>query len=194
MTGRTHDLAAFTALTIAFVMIPEIPQMTVATAIAALGMNFVGGLFPDIDQPTSDFWDNFRLGPFVAKIICPMLGGHRHISHSFLGLGLIGFFSYYFFSLVAASMKFELDAVIIWQSFMIGVVSHILIDMPTKAGVPLLWPLDFSFGIPPFKWMRMKSGTWIENFIVFPSLLMLSGYLLYTFQDKVWLFAKTGLL
>lgn len=188
MTGRTHDLAAFTALVIAFVYAPVIPAMSLETVVVAMGANFVGGLFPDIDQPTSDFWDNFRLGPFVAKIVVPALGGHRHISHSFLGLVIIGLGSSFLLDWTLPYILLDINADIVWNAFMIGVVSHILMDMPTKAGVPLLWPFGFKFGIPPMKSLRIESGKFVEKWIVFPGLLLFTGYLLFEHQDKVLLF------
>ncbi len=180
MTGRTHDLAAFNALIIVFVALPQIPVMSFATAVTAFGANFVGGLFPDIDQPTSDLWDNFRLGPFIAKIICPALGGHRHISHSLLGLVLIGAVSRLFLEILGKIVLIDMS--IVWASFMIGVISHLVMDLPTKEGLPLLWPLNFKFGIPPFRFLRCESGKFVENWIIFPFLLAFTGYLLYAHQ------------
>ncbi|HYD35619.1 MAG TPA: metal-dependent hydrolase [Vitreimonas sp.] len=182
MTGKTHDLAAFTSLVLVIIALPALPVMSFPTAVVAFGANFVGGLFPDIDQPTSDFWDNFRLGPYVAKVICPALGGHRHISHSLLGLILIGVFSD--FILYQLSSIILIDMNIVWWSFMIGVASHIVTDLPTKAGVPLLWPFKWKFGIPPVRALRFESGEFVENWIVFPSLLLFTGYLLFLHQDK----------
>jgi inner membrane protein len=155
--------------------------MSFATALCAFGANFIGGLFPDIDQPTSDLWDNFRLGPFVAKIICPALGGHRHISHSFIGLGIIALFSKMFLDLLGKVVLVDMN--IVWTSFMIGVISHIIMDMPTKEGVPLLWPLKWKFGIPPLRFLRCESGKFVENWIIFPGLLCFTGFLLYTHQS-----------
>lgn len=190
MTGRTHDLAAFTALTIVFTYAPTIPIMSLPTVITALGANFIGGLFPDIDQPTSDFWDNFRMGPFVAKVVCPALGGHRNISHSLLGLLVIGFGSRWLLGWILPFILLDIDAEVVWIAFMIGVISHILTDMPTKAGVPLLWPLNWSFGFPPVRALRMDSGKFVEKFIVFPALLCVTGYLLYSHQDRVLEFIR----
>ncbi len=56
MTGRTHDLAAFTALTLVIAQ-GNTPQMSLATAIVAFSANMLGGLAPDIDQPTAKFWN-----------------------------------------------------------------------------------------------------------------------------------------
>lgn len=182
MTGRTHDLAGFTTLTFAIVLLPTLPPMTLATAISAFGANFVGSLFPDIDQPTSDLWDNFRGGPFVSKFVCKFLGGHRHISHSIVGIVLIGAISAYV--LKALSSIVLIDMQIIWIAFMMGVLSHILFDMPTKEGVPLFWPIMWKIGIPPIRSLRILSGSWIENLLIFPSLLLLNAYLIYTNYGK----------
>lgn len=190
MTGRTHDLAAFTALVLVFVILPEPPTMSLATAIFAFGANFIGGLFPDIDQPTSDFWDNFRLGPFVAKIVCPALGGHRNVSHSIVGVVLIGSGLHFLLNFITQFILFEVNTTIVWWSFMIGVFSHLLTDLPTKAGIPLFWPADLNVGFPPIRSLRMESGKFVEKYLVFPGLLFLSGYLLYSHQGKVLEFLR----
>lgn len=185
MTARTHDLAAFTALVLVFVYLPTVPAVSVPTLILAFGANFVGGLLPDIDQPTSDFWDNFRLGPFVAKVVCPALGGHRHISHSLLGVGAFATLSWWLLVWISKVVLLEIDPEVIWYAFMIGITSHILMDMPTKLGVPLLWPWKFKFGIPPIKSLRVESGKFAEKYVFFPALLFLSGFMVYTHQNKV---------
>lgn len=182
MTGRTHDLAAFTGLVLAFIALPLIP-MSVPTAITAFGANFVGGLFPDIDQPTSDLWDNFRGGKFAGKFFTRMLGGHRHISHSLIGLFLIGFLLEKFLWMISSIFLVNME--IVWWSFMIGVVTHLIADSVTKDGIPLLWPLKWKIGVPPLRILRMKAGGVVENVIVFPGLLISTGYILFLYQNKV---------
>ncbi len=46
MTGRTHDLAAFTAMGVVVVSNP-LPQITLATALVALIANMIGGIAPE---------------------------------------------------------------------------------------------------------------------------------------------------
>ncbi|MEP7167172.1 MAG: metal-dependent hydrolase [Candidatus Woesebacteria bacterium] len=181
MIGRTHDLAALTALNIAFLILP-LMQMSLATAATAFFANFIGGLFPDIDQPTSDLWDNFRGGELISKYVCKLLGGHRNFSHSIVGVIAIGAVSA--FTLQKLSTIVLIDMQIVWLCFMIGVLSHILADMPTKEGVPLFWPIMFKVGIPPFRFMRIRSGFFVEKLIVFPGLLALNAYLIYANYGK----------
>jgi len=182
MTGRTHDLAAFTALVAVIAYLPQLPAMSLPTALTAFGANFMGGLFPDIDQPTSDMWDNFRLGPVVAKIVCPLFGGHRHISHSLIGFGLIGVLSSLLLQLLAKIIL--IDMTVVWYAFMIGVASHLVMDSFTKEGLPLLWPLKIKIGFPPLKALRIDTGKWVEKLVVFPGLLVATGYIIYLYQAK----------
>lgn len=182
MTGRTHDVAAFTALVLVITYLPSLPVMSLPTAMTAFAANFMGGLFPDIDQPTSDFWDNFRLGPVLAKIICPAFGGHRHISHSLFGLVTIGLAAKFLLYLLAPIVLLDMN--IIWWAFMIGVVSHLFMDLFTKEGLPLLWPVPWKFGFPPLKVLRVETGKFLESLLIFPGLLLFTGYFIYLHQQK----------
>jgi membrane-bound metal-dependent hydrolase YbcI (DUF457 family) len=81
-----------------------------------------------------------------------------------------------------------IDMNIVWWCFMIGVVSHFILDIPTKEGLPLLWPWQYKFGIPPFRSLRIEAGGVVERFIAFPGMLLLSGYLLYHNQARMLTF------
>ena len=99
MTGRTHDLAAFTALGV-IVLSHPIENITLSTAIVAVVANMIGGIAPDIDQPTAPFWRNLPIGGIVGKTIAKLLGGHRSLSHSILGIFLFGLFAHYLLNLL----------------------------------------------------------------------------------------------
>lgn len=181
MTGRTHDLAAFTALTF-IVATQPIPQISLPTAFVALGANMLGGLSPDMDQSTSKFWHSFPTGSIVGKFISPLLGGHRFISHSIVGIALFGILSNYLLNLTRSFLL--VDTNIVWLSFMIGFVSHLLADSLTREGVPWLFPIPIRFGFPPYKNLRFKTGGLIEKAIVFPILLLINGYILYNYYPR----------
>lgn len=187
MTGRTHDLAAFATLTAVFVSCPLV-EMSVATAVTAVFANMIGGLLPDIDQEGSDLWDKIRGGNIIDEIVSPILGGHRHISHSLLGLGIVWYLSWNFLGYVG---KFLIvDRYVVFMAFMIGFVSHIAADMLTRDGTPLLYPLKKCFGIPPWKIMRIKTGSFVERLLVFPGLLVFIGWMLVSHKDKLELFLR----
>lgn len=181
MTGRTHDLAAFTALNY-IVATQPLKEISLATMIVALGANFVGGLAPDIDQPTADLWRRIRGGTLIARLISPILGGHRFISHSLLGVFLWGWLLEK--ALAQIHTVLLVDMSIVWWAFMIGYVSHLVIDMLTKDGVPWLFPIPLRFGIPPLRVLRIHTGGLVEKSIVFPLLIVANGYLFYAFYTK----------
>jgi membrane-bound metal-dependent hydrolase YbcI (DUF457 family) len=64
------------------------------------------------------------------------------------------------------------DGSIVWLAFMIGMVSHLVMDTFTKEGVPWLLPLPYKIGIPPVRALRITSGKGIENFVIFPALII----------------------
>ncbi len=177
MTGRTHDLAAFTALTYVSAVTP-LPHMSLGTLIVAVSANLIGGLTPDIDQPTADLWHKLPAGTVIGKILYPLLGGHRFISHSILGIILFGFGSKILLSAISSVLIVNMD--VVWWAFMIGFVSHLLMDTLTREGVPWLFPLPVKFGIPPFKALRIKTGGMFEKSLIFPGLMILTGYIFYS--------------
>ena len=108
MTGRTHDLAAFTALNIAFLIEYPLPEMKFATVAGAVGANMIGSLMPDIDDATSDIWDKIRGGHVLAKLIKPLIGQHRMISHSIPGMIIAGYLIRLFLNWLGTIVQIEL--------------------------------------------------------------------------------------
>jgi len=182
MTGRTHDLAAFAALSYAIATVSPLPEMSFATALTALSANFIGGLAPDIDQPTANLWNRLPAGGVWSRILSPVLGGHRFISHSLLGVILFGFGLK--FLLGAMSSVVLVDMNIVWYAFMIGFISHLITDTFTREGVPWLFPIPINFGIPPFRFMRIKTGGMFEKSIIFPGLMILTAYIYYAHYGR----------
>lgn len=183
MTGRTHDLAAFTALSVVVVTQP-LPEMTMGTAIAALGANMIGGIAPDIDQPTAPFWRNLPIGHYFGRIFGRLLGGHRFVSHSIFGMFVFGVLFQLILNFLQPSIP-NINLDVVWWSFMIGFGSHLIMDTFTKEGVPWLLPLPFSFGFPPVRALRVTTGKFFEMYLLFPGLLVITGYIYYTYYDKI---------
>lgn len=171
MKARTHDVAAITALVGVIVVLPHPPTVTLATAIAALLANQLGGIAPDIDQPTAPFWRNLPIGGMFGRVIGRMMGGHRFLTHSILGMALAGFLLNMlltFISPLFPSVQMEY----VWWAFMIGMASHLIMDSFTKEGVPWLLPIPVKFGFPPLKRFRITTGKWVEEFVFLPLLFM----------------------
>ncbi|MGH7240683.1 MAG: metal-dependent hydrolase [Candidatus Saccharimonadales bacterium] len=170
MTARTHDLAAFTALALVVAVHP-LHEITLSTLLVALLANQIGGIAPDIDQPTAPFWRNLPIGKIFGKFVDKLLGGHRFLSHSLLGLVL---FAYLMKLLLAVlhPLMLHVDTQLVWDAFVVGMLSHLVMDSFTKEGVPWLLPLPFKIGVPPIKALRITTGKFGEHFIVFPLLLI----------------------
>jgi len=187
MTGRTHDLAAFTALSYVIVTTPP-DKISLATALVAFTANMVGGLAPDLDQPTAKLWHDIRAGSIIGKIISPLLGGHRFISHSIIGVILAGFIAKAVLSVMGNVVLVDMN--IVWWSFMIGVISHLFMDFFTHEGVPLFFPIPIRLGFPPFSFLRMHTGGIVEKSFVFPILIFINVYLYYTYYSVVLTFLR----
>lgn len=171
MTGRTHDLAAITAL--GFVVLSQPPRsMTLATVLVALLANQLGGIAPDIDEPTAPFWRNLPIGGVIGRGIDRLLGGHRFLTHSLLGVTLFGVGLRALLSALAPIIP-SVDTGLVWWAFMIGLASHLVMDTLTKEGVPWLLPLPLKFGLPPLRQLRLTTGHAVESFVVFPGLILI---------------------
>lgn len=175
MTARTHDLAAITALGVVFLLEP-LRTVTLATALIAILANQLGGIAPDVDQPTAPFWRNLPVGHFFGRIFDKLLGGHRFLSHSILGLALFSFLANLLLHFLHPLMP-HVDIGLVWWAFVIGMISHLVMDTFTKEGVPWLLPIPFKFGIPPLKRLRITTGKRVETLLVFPGLLAIDIWL-----------------
>lgn len=169
MKARTHDLAAVTALGLVVAAQPTL-KLSLGTALVALLANQLGGIAPDIDQPTAPFWRNLPIGGFFGRIIGKMLGGHRFITHSIAGLFLMGFLVSLLLTALHPIMP-GIDMNLVWWAFMVGMLSHLIMDSFTKEGVPWLLPIPFKFGFPPLRAFRVTTGK-IGEGIIFAALLI----------------------
>lgn len=182
MTGRTHDLAAFTTLSYVIATQPLPEHISLATGIVAISANFIGGLAPDIDQSTATLWGRLRGGSVWGRIFAPLFGGHRFISHSLIGIALFGIGSKLILQAMSSVLIVDMD--IVWWAFMIGFVSHLLMDTITRDGVPWLFPIPIRFGFPPLRFLRLKTGGLLEKSFIFPSLILINIWIYYRYYDR----------
>ena len=190
MTGRTHDLIAFTALSAVVATIP-MSNMTLGTAFVAFTANMLGALAPDIDQSTGALWKKIRFGAILGKLLYPIFGGHRHISHSILGLVFFGVMSKLVLILISSVLIVDIN--VVWWAFMLGVVSHLVSDTFTHSGVPWLFPIPIKFGIPPIKALRFHTGSFVEKGIVFPGLILTNLWIFYTYHKAIIDFLRSNI-
>lgn len=183
MTGRTHDLAAITAL--GLVVLAQPPRsITLATAIIAVFANLIGGIAPDADQPTAPFWRNLPVGKYFGKLFGMLNGGHRFLTHSLIGLALAGLAVHWLLVFTHPIMR-SVDIDLVWWAFMIGMVSHLLMDSFTKEGVPWLLPIPIKFGFPPLRKLRITTGKFAESFLIFPGLFAFDAWIYFANYHKI---------
>lgn len=191
MTARTHDTAAFTGFAV-LLLVAAPAGMQFSTLAAALLANQLGGIAPDIDQPTAPFWRNLPDGRFFGRLFSRLTGGHRFLSHSLLGVALFGWLAYALLQALHPAMP-HVDVQFVWAAFVVGYISHLVLDSFTKEGVPWLLPLPFKFGLPPVRALRITTGKFGEFFVVLPLLIVLNLLLCGVYyQDFVTLLKHLG--
>ena len=108
----------------------------------------IGSLFPDIDTRTSKLGKKMKI---TSTIISKMFG-HRGFLHSPIFIVL---------TICALSYIFNSNNIqqfsLLWQGFAIGMINHLVCDMMTKGGVPILYPFNkvkvsFTFMRSGSKW------------------------------------------
>jgi len=191
MTSRTHDLAAITTLT-GFIAIQPLFSVSLGTGIVALLANQLGGFVPDIDHHTSLFWEQIPAGSLIGKIIRPLLGKHRMLTHSLLGLFLISLGAKYLLGFLKTFLLVDIS--VVGWAFVLGMLSHLIMDSLTKDGVPWLFPLPVRFGFPPFEILRFTTDKLGEKLIVVPGLMLLNCWLIFSNYSKFIDFFKNYLI
>lgn len=102
-------------------------------AIASGGLIF-GSLFPDIDKHNS--YLSRRVKPL--SIITSKVLKHREFTHSIVGSLILSLIM----NVILKKLNLNINTIYIFSlSFTIGIISHILLDMFTPAGVVLFYPI-----------------------------------------------------
>lgn len=164
-------------MTLAFVVVPP-SGFTLATGLVGFSVAMLGAVVPDLDEPLADSWDRIPAGSIIGKILYPLLGGHRMISHSLLGLWIMNKLAEYVLNWAKSFLIVDIE--IVKWCFLIGYASHLILDSITREGVPWLFPIPIKLGFPPIKRLRMITGGWQEKILVFPGLVAANAYLIYS--------------
>ncbi|MFE6168616.1 metal-dependent hydrolase [Viridibacillus arvi] len=149
MTGNTHILGGITA-GLAFAQISNYDPLVL------IGSSVVGALIPDICHSGSKIGRTFRI---TSKIVNKIFG-HRSFTHSLLFLLLMSFV-----------MNTYISNESITAGVLLGMVSHYILDMATKNGIKLFFPLKITVRFP----LTTRTGSKVEN-IVATVLTIISVY------------------
>lgn len=183
MTSRTHDAFAFASLiTVAAFYQPT--ELHLTTLIVSVIAADIGATLPDIDQAGNRLWEMLPSGHTLGRIFRRIFYKHRTLTHSLIGVYAIYKLLDWGLPKIFNTGFVDINIVII--SLMIGYLSHLLADSLTEEGLPLLFPINLTFGIPPIRKLRIKTGRWFENLVVYPAIWV---YLVWFINEN-----KEGLL
>jgi membrane-bound metal-dependent hydrolase YbcI (DUF457 family) len=183
MTGKTHQILGISSAATYFLVVSA-NEYSAATFGAVLFAGHLAALVPDLDESTALLWDNLPLGKVFGTITDPFIR-HRNFTHSLLGIGLFGTLVYFLTGLMPD--YWHINRMILLYSATISYASHILADMFTVEGVPLFLPFGKMVGIPPkpLDGIRIQTGKWFENLIIFPLLDIYLVILFVSYWDKI---------
>lgn len=141
MMGRNH----FTSGVLTGSVTAWAVHLDPGQAVAFIGLTAACSLLPDMDHPNAMMprmlgWPGRMLAVLLSAVF-----GHRTITHSVIGVGVLG-----------AGLAFvpHLPAFCYW-AVILGCVTHILGDMLTVSGVPVFWPAERRYRIG---WMRVNGA------------------------------------
>jgi inner membrane protein len=136
-----------------------VAQMNPAQAAAFIAITTACSLLPDFDHPDAMGPRTFGWPGRTLAWLIGTLFGHRGLTHSVLGVGLL-----------SAGLGFvpHLPG-FCYAAVILGCATHILGDMTTVSGVPLFWPLDRCFRVGV-----MRTGQYFETQILTPILAVVS--------------------
>ncbi len=153
MTGKTH-LVGGVASCMALASVTTYDPTLLALSGA------VGGLLPDICHGGSKIG---RKAPVLSKVI-NVVFGHRTITHSLL-------FLLFAWILLDAFVPIKSISV----GVLVGMISHLILDVATKNGIKLLYPLNITVRLP----ITTRTGGAVEHIV----LIALTLFIVYSVQD-----------
>lgn len=177
MTGVTHQLVALISALWVLLLYPQSVGLVVGSMAVIAVM--VGALTPDLDHPTANIWRRLLGGRAIGEIFEVFSGGHRHITHSLIGIAGIGYLLWLVIHTFIQPAYIP-SMVIVWQAFMIGYISHPVADTLTDRGVPWLLPLPWHIKFPPGpEELRVTTGSFVETLLLRGALILAIAFLLW---------------
>jgi inner membrane protein len=149
MTGKTHIIGGLAA-SLAFA------QVSSYDPVLLVGAGVFGAVLPDICHGGSKVGRAF---PLVSKVINGLFG-HRSFTHSLL-----------FLMIMAILMDSFVTNESVTAGILVGMASHLVLDMATRNGIKLLFPLKIRVRFP----LTTRTGGTVES-VVLAALSLLSAY------------------
>ncbi|RKO61839.1 metal-dependent hydrolase [Caldibacillus debilis] len=172
MNGTSHKIAgASAALMVSTWMFRDVSVD--ATTYIAIGTSVIGGalggLLPDIDHPGSTLGRRARILSYPIN----KLAGHRGITHTLLALVLLSYLLFVISGWIPIAWKGY--GLVFFIGIIIGYASHLVLDMLTVSGIPLLYP--FSSKMIRIAGLRTGKDDWL---VILLTVAVTGTYLYYT--------------
>ena len=187
MLGRDHALSG----ALAFAALGPSLHVTGSHLAAGVLLTAGAGTLPDIDHPDSTISREFGfLTQAFAWLVDRLSGGHRHGTHSFVGIAVFSagalaagsrqltahptghqVFSWHLMP-TALYLALLYSAALRALAVALGCAAHIAGDELTHGGCPVFWPVsghEFHLVPRPLQITTAKMG---ENWVVFPLLVV----------------------
>lgn len=178
MTGKTHQTIGLLAGLASYLYLPA--HYAPATLAAVTTVSSLGALLPDIDSPAGKIYSYmpFGTGKIGGQLVNPFLK-HRNLTHSLLGYAIVILLFHHLLEHLPSYWGIDSRAVFVAGAIAYG--SHLLADAVTVEGIPLFFPWHRMFGLPPypFQGLRIETGKWFENLVIYPLVNVLLFLLLY---------------
>jgi membrane-bound metal-dependent hydrolase YbcI (DUF457 family) len=197
MLGKSHFLTgALVATPIAIAYTHEL-----APVLAVSISGGIAATLPDIDEPESRISHSTIIGKLLSPIIAKISGGHRKATHSWIAITLATIGAYlmsrsefaerielavlvglgisFLPDLKFALLPFLFIVTIFFYHFApllafvlpIGIIVHILGDVLTGHGVPIMWPAKYKLSLPL---LGRRVGTLRESLVSLGSLAVIT--------------------
>lgn len=174
MDGKTHKLGGICTglvLTIKYVQYEQQNLYAILPCAALFTGSVIGSLLPDIDHQDSTIGKKFKPVSFVIN----KGFGHRGLMHA----PAIYILLFMLNSLLIDAFVSNLYVKVMLMSFIIGILlgslNHLLLDIITIAGIPLLYPFSKKkTHILPLKTKNKSSKMMVNIFLLISTFLLIT--------------------
>lgn len=173
MHGKGHLAAGLItgAISSCFLYISPVKPLNIAVFTIS---SVLGGLMPDIDMPTSTIGKPLKP---ISKLINKLFG-HRTITHA----------AFWIIPILLLILKFQNETTVSYhllciflEGYLCGFLSHLLGDMMTTGGIPLLYPLQRK----RYKLFKNKAGVADSIVVIYVCIVFIAFWIILSMRKFI---------
>lgn len=173
MDGKTHKLGGICTglvLTVKYVQYEQQSLYTILPCAALFAGSVVGSLLPDIDHQDSIIGKKFKPISFVIN----KGFGHRGLMHAPIIYILLFMLNTLIIDAFVPNLYLKITLISFVIGVLFGALNHLLLDIITIAGIPLLYPLSKKkTHILPLKTKNKSSKLIVNVFLLISTFLLI---------------------